>query len=120
MAYPDLSTRTGTGNRPVAEVSLSRIKAAAAFLVRMLRRNLLLGAAQGPITAIDFETRESGNLLDDLEVTLRHEQQVTRLLLSVKSSRQLTKAGFNGEFVSRKLAKLERTGSPDRGAKRSD
>ncbi len=46
-------------------------KVAAAFLARPLRRDLILGADVGPIAEIDFETRESGNLLDDLQITLR-------------------------------------------------
>ena len=95
MAREKATTKsTGGGGFTFAD------KVAAAFLVRMLRRDLLFGADLGPITEIDFETRESGNLLDDLEVTLRHEQQLTRLLLSMKSNRQLTKAGFNSEFVA--------------------
>jgi hypothetical protein len=44
-------------------------KVAAAFLAGLLRRNLVLGADAGAITEIDFETRESGNLLDDQEIT---------------------------------------------------
>ena len=75
-------------------------KVAAGFLARMLRRDFFLGPDLGPITDINFETKESGNPLDDLEITFRHEQQATRLLLSVKSNRQITKAGFDSEFVA--------------------
>jgi hypothetical protein len=75
-------------------------KIAAGFFTKMLRRDLFLGADRGPITAVDFETSESGNSLDDLQLTLQHEQLATRLFTSVKSNRQLTTAGFNSEFVA--------------------
>jgi hypothetical protein len=74
-------------------------KVAAALMARMLRRDLSLGVSLGPIVAIDFETKESGNPLDDLQVTFRYEAQDTRLFLSVKSNRQLKKSGFDSEFV---------------------
>lgn len=74
-------------------------KVAATFMAKMLRRDLLLGVKFGPAVAIDFETSESGNHLDDLQITLRHEDQETRLFLSVKSNRQLTKNGFDPVFV---------------------
>jgi hypothetical protein len=75
-------------------------KIAAGFLARMLRRQLFLGGDVGPVTEIDFETSESGNPLDDLQLTLGHGQQITRIFLSVKSNRQLTTAGFDAEFVA--------------------
>jgi hypothetical protein len=65
----------------------------------MLRRDLWLGVSLGPIAAIDFETKESGNPLDDLQITFRYGAQDTRLFLSVKSNRQLKKSGFDSEFV---------------------
>lgn len=61
-------------------------KVAAAFLAGLLRRNLILGADAGAITEIHFETRESGNLLDDQR--LRRKQP------------QLTTTGINSKFVS--------------------
>jgi hypothetical protein len=69
------------------------------FMVKMLRRDLSLGIKLGSIVAVDFETRDSGNSLDDLQITFRHEAQETQLFLSVKSNRQMNKAGFNPEFV---------------------
>jgi len=74
-------------------------KVAASLMARMLRRDLSLGVSLGPIVDIDFETKESGNPLDDLLVTFRYEAQDTRLFLSVKSNRQLKKSGFDSEFV---------------------
>ena len=59
MAREATTKSTGGGGFTFAD------KVAAAFLVRMLHRDQLLGADLGPITEIDFETRESGNLLDD-------------------------------------------------------
>lgn len=95
MAREKATTKsTGGGGFTFAD------KVAAGFMARMLRRDLFLGVEVGPITALDFETRESDNVLDDLEITLSREQKATRLFVSVKSNRQLTKAGFNSEFVS--------------------
>jgi hypothetical protein len=74
-------------------------KVAAALMVQMLGRDLGLGVSLGPIAAIDFETKESGNPLDDLQITFRYGAQDTRLFLSVKSNRQLKKSGFDSEFV---------------------
>ena len=74
-------------------------KMAAKFMAMMLRRDLSLGTSMGPIVAIDFETKESGNPLDDLQLTFSYEGQDTRLFLSIKSNRQLKKSGFDSEFV---------------------
>jgi hypothetical protein len=74
-------------------------KVAAMFMAWMLRRDLSLEVSIGPVVAIDFETKESGNPLDDLQIAFSYEGQETRLVLSVKSNRQLTKSGFDSEFV---------------------
>ena len=74
-------------------------KVAAAFLAQMLKRKFPIEADFGPITELHFETRDVGNPLDDLMLTLKRGQDVTRCAVSVKSTRQLTKAGFNSEFV---------------------
>lgn len=62
-----LSPRASDGkqrqNRLAAEASPSRTKSLPRFLGRPLRRDLILGADVAPIAEIDFETRESGNLL---------------------------------------------------------
>jgi len=74
-------------------------KIAAGFLVRMLDRSLPIEPARGPILALHFETRDAGNLLDDLSIDLAHGTNKSHCLISVKSNRQLTTSGFNAEFV---------------------
>ena len=74
-------------------------KVAAGFLVRMLRRKFPLEPELGPISALHFETRDIAKVLDDLLLMLKHGQNETRCAVSVKSNRQLSKAGFNAEFV---------------------
>ncbi len=74
-------------------------KVAAGFLAQMLRRKFPLEPELGPISALHFETRDAGHVLDDLLLILKRGQDETRCAVSVKSNRQLSKAGFNGEFV---------------------
>jgi hypothetical protein len=75
-------------------------KVAAGFLARMLARSLPIEPARGPIVALHFETRDAGQILDDLSLDLAHATQTTRCVISVKSNRQLTTtSGFNAEFV---------------------
>src|ERR1700723_359651 len=75
-------------------------KVAAGFLVRMLTRSLPIKPARGPIVAVHFETRDAGQILDDLSLDLAHATRKTRCVISVKSNRQLTTtSGFNEEFV---------------------
>jgi len=45
-------------------------KVAAWFLLQMLRRTVVLAPEDGAITEVQFETRESGWLLDDLLLVL--------------------------------------------------
>jgi hypothetical protein len=75
-------------------------KVAAGFLVRMLNRSLPIEPERGPIVAVHFETRDAGQILDDLSLDLVHGTHKTRCVISVKSNRQLTTtSGFNTEFV---------------------
>ena len=74
-------------------------KVAARFLAQMLRRKFPLEPELGPISALHFETRDAGNVLDDLLLVLKRGQDETRCAVSVKSNRQLSRAGFNAEFV---------------------
>jgi hypothetical protein len=74
-------------------------KVAAGFLAQILRRGFPLEPDLGPISALHFETRDAGNVLDDLRLILKRGQDERRCAISVKSNRQLTKAGFNAEFV---------------------
>jgi hypothetical protein len=74
-------------------------KVAAGFLAQMLKRKFPLEPDLGSISELHFETRDAGHVLDDLLLVLRRGQDLTRCTVSVKSNRQLTKAGFNSEFV---------------------
>jgi hypothetical protein len=74
-------------------------KVAAAFLAQMLKRAFPLEVDLGVVTQVHFETRDTGHVLDDLELILSRAVDATRCLVSVKSNRQLTKNGFNREFV---------------------
>jgi schlafen family protein len=74
-------------------------KVAAGFLVQMLRQKFPLEPELGSIAELHFETRDAGHVLDDLQLRLKSGMDVTGCLVSVKSNRQLTKAGFNKEFV---------------------
>ena len=76
-------------------------KVAAGFLVRILNRSLPIEPERGPIVALHFETRDAGQILDDLSLDLAHANHKTRCVISVKSNRQLTTtSGFNAEFVA--------------------
>ena len=74
-------------------------KVAAAFLAQMLRRIFPLEPELGPIAELHFEARDTAQILDDLRLVLTRGNETTRCVISVKSNRQLTKAGFNEEFV---------------------
>jgi hypothetical protein len=52
----------------------------------------------GSIAEVHYETRDAGQALNDLMLVLRW-AETTKCGGSVKSDRQLTSAGFNGEFV---------------------
>jgi hypothetical protein len=84
---------TGGGDYTFAD------KVAAVFLAEMLRRKFPLEPNLGTITGLHFETRDAGNVLDDLQLVLKRGSDETRCAVSVKSNRQLTKLGFNSEFV---------------------
>ena len=74
-------------------------KVAAAFLAQMLKRVFPVEPELGAISQLHFETRDTGQILDDLRLVLSRGTESTRCAISVKSNRQLTKAGFNEEFV---------------------
>jgi len=74
-------------------------KVAAGFLAQMLKRTFPLEPELGPIVEVHFETRDCGQVLDDLLLLLNRGSDTTRCAISVKSNRQLTKGGFNAEFV---------------------
>jgi len=53
----------------------------------------------GALVELHFETSESGNALDDLLLVMKRGDAAVRCTLSVKSTRHLTKEGFDKEFV---------------------
>jgi len=65
----------------------------------MLSRKLAFGPNLGAIAEIHFETPDVGHVLDDLLLVLKRGERSTRCVVSVKSNRRLTKAGFNTESV---------------------
>jgi hypothetical protein len=73
---------------------------AAGFLAQLLSRAFPLEPEIGSIAQVHFEASDTGQVLDDLLLTLKHGNESTRCAISVKSNRQLTNAGFNSEFVS--------------------
>jgi hypothetical protein len=74
-------------------------KVAAGILAQLLKRTFPLEPDFGPVAEVHFEARDSGQILDDLVLVLKRGTEATRCAISVKSNRQLTKAGFNDEFV---------------------
>jgi len=74
-------------------------KVAAGLLAQMLKRAFPLEPDLGVITELHFETRDVGNVLDDLQLVLKRGPTQKRCFVSLKSNRQLTKSGFSVEFV---------------------
>lgn len=74
-------------------------KVAAALLAQMLKRAFPVEPEFGPIAELHFEARDTGQILDDLRLVLKRGTEATRYAISVKSNRQLTRMGFNEEFV---------------------
>jgi hypothetical protein len=74
-------------------------KVAAGFLAQMLKRKFPLEPELGVIAELHFETRDIGHVLDDLMLVLKRGFDVANCFVSVKSNRQVTKEGFNKEFV---------------------
>ena len=75
-------------------------KVGASFLAQMLRRAFPVEPEFGPISELHFEARDTGQILDDLRLLLKCGTTSTNCAISVKSNRQLTKAGLNQEFVA--------------------
>lgn len=69
------------------------------FLLQMLSQTMPLQPRQGIINEVQFETRESGWLLDDLLLVLADGPDTFRCAISTKSDTKLSKGGFDTEFV---------------------
>ena len=74
-------------------------KVAAGFLVQLLTRAFPTEPDFGFSAKVHFEARDAGQILDDLLLVLKRGTEATKCAISVKSNRQLTKAGFNDDFV---------------------
>lgn len=74
-------------------------KVGAHFLLDLLAGGIPLGASAGPIIGLQFETRESGRLMDDQLLVMRNRERETRCAISVKSDSRLTASGLDREFV---------------------
>jgi hypothetical protein len=108
MARASAPTKsTGGGGYTFAD------KVAAAFLAQMLKRAFPLETELGPIVGLHFETRESGQVLDDFLLILQRGTDTTRCVISVKSNRQLTNSGFSQEFVADAWEQRRRPASPN-------
>ncbi len=94
MSRNSASTKaTGGGGYTFAD------KVAASFLGQILKRGFPVEPEFGAISELHFEARDTGQILDDLRLVLKRGTALTHCAISVKSNRQLTKAGFNQEFV---------------------
>ena len=82
-------------------------KVAAAFLAQMLKRGFPVEPEFGAISELHFEARDTGQILDDLRLILKRGTELTRCAISVKSNRQLTKAGFNAGIRRGRLGAVE-------------
>ena len=65
----------------------------------MLTRAFPLGPDFGFISDIHFETRDTGNVLDDLLVVPKRGDETTLFSISIKSNRQLTKTGLSRDLA---------------------
>jgi hypothetical protein len=74
-------------------------KVAAGFLVQILEGRVAFHAPAGVPDALDFETRDSGHILDDLLLVIRAGGAPGRVAISIKSGRELTTSGFSTDFV---------------------
>jgi hypothetical protein len=76
-------------------------KVAAYYMACMLSGPTPLGNEFGHVIKIDFQTEESGWLLDDLIITLSNNEITRKLAISIKRDKQLKQSGFPKDFVKR-------------------
>lgn len=69
------------------------------FLIDMLAGLQSFGPEFGLVSHLDWQTRDTGRLLDDLMVTLNTKESAHRVEFSIKSNRQVTGSGFPKNFV---------------------
>jgi hypothetical protein len=73
---------------------------AARFLLDLLVGTNTLGVDFGRITRIDWQARDAGWLADDLVITCTTSSGGRTASLSIKTSQQVTRAGFPQDFVT--------------------
>lgn len=69
------------------------------LLIDMLRGIYSFGSKFGRVRKIDWQARDTERLLDDLVITLDGPDSQHIAELSIKSDKQVTRAGFPGNFV---------------------
>jgi hypothetical protein len=72
---------------------------AARFLLDLLGGTNALGVDFGRIVHIDWQARDAGWYADDLVITCKHASGDRTAAISIKSSQQVTRAGFPEDFV---------------------
>jgi hypothetical protein len=93
MRRPAAVKSTGGGGYSFAD------EVAGHFLVELLRGGTPLGSDVGSLVEVHFEVKESGWVLDDLLLTAKNKNGLTRCAVSVKSNARLSASGLDGEFV---------------------
>ena len=86
-------------------------KVAATYLAFLLSGRRPLGSDYPAITAIQFQTHDSGWIFDDLVLELGTDADRRYFAISSKSNRQLTQSGFKSEFVSQAWRQWNADGS---------
>jgi hypothetical protein len=72
---------------------------AARLLLDLLGGTNALGVDFGRVSRVDWQARDSGWLADDLAVSCKHSSGDRTAGVSIKSSQQVTRAGFPQDFV---------------------
>lgn len=72
---------------------------AARFLLDLVGGTNALGVDFGRVGRVDWQARDSGWLVDDLVVACKHSSGDRTAGISIKSSQQVTRAGFPEDFV---------------------
>jgi len=84
---------------------------AAPFVAELVAGGTPLGPEVGRVVRLDFHTRESGWLLDDLHLTFESAGRSRCLAASIKSHRRVMRTGFPEDFVRALWEQWLRTGA---------
>jgi len=86
-------------------------RVAALFVAKLPAGGMPLGPEVGRVVRLDFQTRKSGWLLDDMHLTFESADRSRCLAASVKSHRQVPRTGFPEDFVRALWEQWLRTGA---------